>query len=145
MSEINKFCRFNLPLKIRKIFQSIAVVETQTPIIFTANIQPIAMASAFTGGGVNAVVSGWGGIVTGGPAPNHLQVMTTTTLTNSDCRSRHDAFHATLIFDHKICTFARAGKGICQGLWKLKRLFSVFHFIFIQKEILVSSFEDKKL
>jgi hypothetical protein len=74
------------------------------------------MASAATGGGVSAVVTGWGGTaITGGPAPNNLQVLTTTTLTNDDCRARHTTNNQRFVLDHKICTFTQAGQGICQG------------------------------
>jgi hypothetical protein len=52
--------------------------------------------------------------VSGGPAPNNLQVLPTTTLTNADCRARHTN-SAEFVLDHKICTFTRAGEGICQG------------------------------
>jgi len=88
------------------IANDISVVQTATVIAFNANVQAIALASAATGGGVTAVVTGWGGTaVTGGPAPNQLQILTTTTLTNADCRSRHTANNAGFVFDHKICTF----------------------------------------
>lgn len=98
------------------IFYSVSVVETQTVIIMNANVAVIPMASAATGGGVTATVSGWGGTAqTGGPLPNQLQRLTTTTLTNADCRARHTTTNAAFVFDHKICTFTRAGEGICQG------------------------------
>lgn len=74
------------------------------------------MASVATGGGVSAIVTGWGGTaVTGGPAPNNLQALTTTTLTNADCAARHTANNRPFVLDHKICTFTQAGQGICQG------------------------------
>lgn len=95
---------------------SVSVVQTENVIAFNANVQPIPLASSFTGGGVTAVVSGWGGTaVTGGPAPNNLQVLTTTTLTNADCRARHTTNNAQFVVDSKICTFTQAGQGICQG------------------------------
>jgi trypsin len=98
------------------ISNDVGVVETATVITFNANAQPIPLGNAHIGGGINAVVTGWGGTaVTGGPAPNNLQVLTTTTLTNEDCRSRHTAGNAAFVFDHKICTFTVAGQGICQG------------------------------
>lgn len=97
-------------------FFSMGAVETETTITFDGNASPIPMASTFTGGGLDAVVSGWGGTaVTGGPAPNNLQWVATTTLTNEDCRSRHTVGNSAFVFDHKICTFTMAGQGICQG------------------------------
>lgn len=76
----------------------------------------IPLASEHTAGGLSAIITGWGGTLqTGGPAPNHLQVLLTTTLTNSDCQSRHTPGNAAFVFDHKICTFTVDGEGICQG------------------------------
>jgi trypsin len=98
------------------IANDVSVVQTATVIGFNSNVQAINLGSAFVGGGVTAVVTGWGGTaVTGGPAPNNLQQLTTTTLTNADCRARHTANNAQFVFDHKICTFRQAGQGICQG------------------------------
>ena len=98
------------------LYFSVGVVQTETIISFNTNVQVISMASAATGGGVRAVVSGWGGTaITGGPAPNNLQVLTTTTLTNPDCISRHTTNNQRFVLPHKICTFTQAGQGICQG------------------------------
>lgn len=98
------------------IANDVSVVQTASTIGFTASVQPIGLGSAQVGGGVTAVVTGWGGTaVTGGPLPNQLQQLTTTTLTNADCRARHTAGNAAFVFDHKICTFRQAGQGICQG------------------------------
>lgn len=95
---------------------SVSVVQTATVIAFTGGVNAIPLASAFTGGGVTAIVTGWGGTaITGGPAPNHLQALVTSTLTNADCRARHTAANAAFVFDHKICTFTQSGQGICQG------------------------------
>lgn len=98
------------------IANDVSVVQTGTTIGFNANVASIPLGAATIGGGVTAVVSGWGGTaVTGGPLPNQLQSLTTTTLTNADCRARHTAGNAAFVFDHKICTFRQAGQGICQG------------------------------
>ncbi|CAG9805162.1 unnamed protein product [Chironomus riparius] len=98
------------------IANDVSVVETATAIAFTTNARAIPMNSATIGGGQSAVVSGWGGTtVDGGASPNTLQRLTKTTLTNADCRSRHSTANAAFVFDHKICTFTRAGQGICQG------------------------------
>ncbi|CRK91499.1 CLUMA_CG005165, isoform A [Clunio marinus] len=97
------------------ISNDVGAVETATTIVFTTYVQRIEMASEPTSGGVNAIVSGWRGTtVDGGPAPDNLQWLRTTTLTNSDCRERLGE-SAGFVFDHKICTLTRAGEGICQG------------------------------
>jgi trypsin len=98
------------------IANDVSVVQTATTIGFNTNVQAIALGSAQVGGGVTAIVTGWGGTaVTGGASPNQLQQLTTTTLTNADCRARHSTVNAAFVFDHKICTFRQAGQGICQG------------------------------
>jgi len=90
-----------------QISNDISVVQTESVIAFTANVQPIALASVATGA-QPAVFTGWGGTaVTGGPAPNQLQIMNTQILTNADCRSRHTAANAAFVFDHKICSFTQ--------------------------------------
>ncbi|KAG5681864.1 hypothetical protein PVAND_011271 [Polypedilum vanderplanki] len=98
------------------IAQDVCVIRVTSPFIFTANVRAIPYASHFTGGGVDAVVSGWGGTaVTGGPAPNNLQWIRKTTLTNADCRARMGTANERFVIDSKICTFTQAGQGICQG------------------------------
>ena len=97
------------------IANDVSVVQTATVIAFNTNVQPIALGATQIGGGVTAIVTGWGGTaVTGGPATNNLQQLTTTTLTNADCRALHSGTNAQFIFDHKICTFTQAG-GICNN------------------------------
>lgn len=93
-----------------------AVIQNQVPFIYTELVSPINLGSTHVGGGVNAIIGGWGGTGPAGPPwPNALQILTVTTLTNADCRSRHTTVNAAYIFDQKICTFTRQGEGICQG------------------------------
>ena len=73
------------------------------------------MGSIFIEAGVNAVVTGWGQTSNPGSLANTLQWATLTTITNADCRSRLAATNAARVFDTNICTFTRAGQGICNG------------------------------
>jgi trypsin len=92
----------------------ISVLQTAAPIVFNANVQPIAMGSALVGGGVTAIITGWGSTtVYGGPMSNQLQQLFTTTLTNANCRSRHTAANQQYIIDQKLCTFREPRQGIC--------------------------------
>lgn len=94
----------------------VSLVQTASVIAFTANVQAIALGSAQVGGGVSAVVTGWGATESsGGPSPNNLQQLTTMTITNADCRERYINSFAHNIFDHKICTLRPAGQGFCYG------------------------------
>jgi secreted trypsin-like serine protease len=93
----------------------ISMVQTTTTVGLTANINPAALASANTGGGVNAAVSGWGQTSHPGSAAANLQWFTTQTLTLADCRARHSVVNRQFVFDNTICTFTRAGQGNCMG------------------------------
>lgn len=89
----------------------ISLLETSTAVATTANVAPAVLGSAFTGGGVNTVASGWGQTSHPGSAAANLQFATLTTLTNADCRSRHSTVNAARVFDTTICTFTRSGQG----------------------------------
>ncbi|CRK89382.1 CLUMA_CG003136, isoform A [Clunio marinus] len=94
----------------------VSVVQTGTTIGFNSNVGAAALGSAHVGGDVAAIVTGWGGTtVDGGPLPNNLQQLTTSTLINAECRCRHMAINRNYVFDHKICTFTQPTEGICQG------------------------------
>jgi len=93
----------------------VSLVQTATPIVFTANVQAIPLASAHTGGGANSIASGWGQTTHPGSAPTILQHITVNTLTNADCQSRLGLLNAARIFDSTICTFTRVDEGMCMG------------------------------
>lgn len=105
-----------MKIVVSQNYFSVAVIQNQVPFVFTSTVSAIGLGSAFVGGGVNAVIAGWGGTgVNGPPWPNALQILTVTTLTNADCMARHTEVNRQYVFDHKICTFNRQGQGICQG------------------------------
>jgi trypsin len=64
---------------------------------------------------VTVVASGWGQTSHPGSAAATLQWLNVQTLTNADCRSRFSAANAARVFDNTICTFTRAGQGMCMG------------------------------
>lgn len=94
----------------------ISIVRTAATIAFNTNVKaiPLALTIPHTGGGVPAVVSGWGQTANPGSAAANLQYLNVSTLTNADCRDRHTASNSGKIFDHKICTLAPVG-GACMG------------------------------
>ncbi|CAO1353413.1 unnamed protein product [Diamesa hyperborea] len=94
----------------------ISVIRTATNVgISNDQVSVIPLGSIFIGAGVNAVVTGWGQTSNPGLLANTLQWATLTTITNDDCRSRFGASNAAKVFDSNICTFTRAGQGICNG------------------------------
>lgn len=97
------------------IANDVSVVQTATVIGFNANVNSIPLGATQVGA-VAAVATGWGSTATtGGPSPNNMQFLNTRTITNADCRARHNAINAQLVFDSKICAFTQAGQGVCQG------------------------------
>ncbi|XP_055692168.1 trypsin alpha-3-like [Lutzomyia longipalpis] len=97
------------------IANDVCVIQTTNPITFTNLIQPIALGSAHVGGGVAAVVSGWG--VTsfpGGSLAANLQFLNVQTITNAQC-SQSVAGSGSLIFAHKICNAGIVGRGPCSS------------------------------
>lgn len=93
----------------------ISLLQTVTAVATTANVAPAALGSAFTGGGVNAIASGWGQTSHPGSAAANLQWVTLQTLTNANCRTRFSAANAARVHDSTICTFTRVGQGTCMG------------------------------
>lgn len=51
----------------------------------------------------------------GGQAPNNLQRITTTTITNEECRARLTPQNAGRVNDKKLCTLTRSSEGNCYG------------------------------
>lgn len=89
----------------------ISVLETASNVAVTSTIAPATLGSAFVGGGVSVVASGWGQTSHPGSAAANLQFLNVQTLTNADCRSRFSAANAARVFDNTICTFTRTGEG----------------------------------
>jgi trypsin len=82
----------------------VGVIQTSTVIGFNANVATIPLGSNAVGGGVNAVITGWGG-TSGSGQSQLLQQLTVTTLTNADCRNRVPSSWRNYIFDQKLCAF----------------------------------------
>jgi len=94
----------------------IALVFTATVIAFNVNVQAIPISATIFGGAVSVQISGWGtNTQGGGQAPNNLQRMTTTTITNDECRSRFHSQNSARITDRKMCTLTRPAEGTCYG------------------------------
>jgi hypothetical protein len=95
---------------------SISLVYSATNIAMSTNVQTVALGANIVGAGVSAQISGWGSTSqTGGLTPNNLSRLPVTTISNDECRSRHNEVNANRIFDGKLCTFAQGAQGTCFG------------------------------
>lgn len=102
----------------RKLANDLSVVKTATKLIFNKQVKAIPLGSTYVGGGVKAIMTGWGSTSSSGIGypPNHLQQLKTKTLSNSECRSRFKRRDfKTRIVRQKICTLVRKGFGACRG------------------------------
>uniref|UniRef100_A0A1B0DFH7 Uncharacterized protein n=1 Tax=Phlebotomus papatasi TaxID=29031 RepID=A0A1B0DFH7_PHLPP len=94
------------------IANDVSVVQTTNAIVFNNLIQPIPLGSAFVGGGVTAVLSGWGLTSSPGSLAANLQFLHVQTLTNANCRNNIGG-NGHMVFDHKICAGGVVGQGAC--------------------------------
>ncbi|GAB0090078.1 hypothetical protein DMENIID0001_047440 [Sergentomyia squamirostris] len=93
----------------------ISCLQTRDTLTFSGTIQPLTMGDQFIGGEVQATAAGWGRVGTNLPLANHLQWLNVQTITNLACRNAHSAHNAQFVHDNTICTFTRAGEGMCNG------------------------------
>ncbi|XP_055705095.1 trypsin alpha-3-like [Phlebotomus papatasi] len=96
------------------IANDVSVVMTTATIGQTNTIRPIALGSTHVGGGVTAVLSGWGLTSSPGSLAANLQFLSKQTLTNANCQNRVGG-NGNLIFAHKICAGGVTGQGACNG------------------------------
>jgi hypothetical protein len=98
------------------LFLSISLIFTTANIVMSANVQPVPLASNMPDVGSAVKISGWGANTqTGGRIRNNLARLNTTTITNAECRSRHNETGNESIFVTKLCTFGQANQGTCFG------------------------------
>ncbi|GAB0090077.1 Peptidase S1 domain-containing protein [Sergentomyia squamirostris] len=93
----------------------VCALQTTNTITFSANVAALSMGSNHIGGGLQATAAGWGRIGANLPLANHLQWLNVQTITNQACRDAHSAINALRVHDNTICTFTRAGEGMCNG------------------------------
>ncbi|GAB0096390.1 hypothetical protein DMENIID0001_118960 [Sergentomyia squamirostris] len=92
----------------------VSVVQTSANIAQSNTIRPIALGSATVGGGVTAVLSGWGLTSSPGSLAANLQFLSQQTLTNANCQGRVGG-NGNMVFAHKICAGGVTGRGACNG------------------------------
>jgi trypsin len=95
----------------------ISLVQVESNFVFSSNVAAIQLGSTFVGGGINVVIAGFGiPDDTADVFDDNLQYLRTTTLTNSDSRSRMPYFMYDEITERTFCTFTVLGQGICRGV-----------------------------
>ncbi|KAK4873168.1 hypothetical protein RN001_015197 [Aquatica leii] len=92
----------------------IAVMKVLGPIKFTAYIQPIAVDSSFTPGGVECVHSGFGITSYPGSASNDLLYFEANVVDLNICKDIFQGLNFPVL-DSNICAFARYGIGACSA------------------------------
>lgn len=97
-----------------RLTNDISVVRVSTPFSYSAAVQPIGIGNVRIET-ATATVSGWGLTQHQGTIPNNLQTLQTAVITNEVCRSSHNIINRQFVHDNVICTFTRAGEGVCQG------------------------------
>jgi trypsin len=89
----------------------ISVVRTETPILQSATVRPIALEFDFVGTHTGATASGWGQTTHPGSAAENLQFLSVDVITNDECRSRLSLTNAARIGDSTICVSSPNGQG----------------------------------
>ena len=88
----------------------VALLEVETPITWTKNVQSIEMADAEVPSGADVIVSGWGRLYTGGPIPHHLQYNVLKALSTKECGNA-----INMGYDSLICLAHEQNNGVCNG------------------------------
>lgn len=95
----------------KKDLNDLALLELETPLVFSENIQAIPLESEEIPIGSEIVISGWGRLADDNVvSPNHLQFNTVKTIGKLKCATQ------TLLFsDSLLCLGHTQGNGACNG------------------------------
>lgn len=88
------------------------MVIVDDPIVLGDKVKVVALNYGAVGGGIDAVITGWGMTKYPGSGSNILQVLKVKTITNKQCIS--DAPSSAQIIDAHLCTYTKVGEGACQ-------------------------------
>uniref|UniRef100_A0A1B0CNV3 Putative trypsin-like serine protease n=1 Tax=Lutzomyia longipalpis TaxID=7200 RepID=A0A1B0CNV3_LUTLO len=93
----------------------IALLETETPIVFNDLVQPAVLSERVIPEGMEALLTGWGQLEYPGSVSRTLQALRMVTMTNEECHERHSIdVYSPPIRDSNICAF-RENAGACMG------------------------------
>jgi len=85
-------------------------------VTFRTDIQPACLPpkANYAAANKDAVVSGWGTLISGGSTPDVLHEVTVRTMTNSKCKGSSTVYSSSQITGAMLCASA-SGKDSCQG------------------------------
>jgi secreted trypsin-like serine protease len=100
-----------------KIDNDVALLKLKTKLTFSSDLQPICLSSADKDtdfNGIDAQVSGWGTLRSGGSSPDVMHKVTVPMVTTAQCKS---AYGSSQILPGMICAgyLNEGGKDSCQG------------------------------
>merc|ERR1711973_81221 len=102
----------------RTVNNDYSVLTLCEEVEFTDKISPVCLPSAQGVGaqyeGVNAVVSGWGTLSSGGSSPNTLREVVVKTMSRKKCCASNTAYSCKKITGSMLCA-SNPGKDSCQG------------------------------
>lgn len=118
VSQIHQHNKYN---SFRRL-NDVAIIRTVRPIVLTDTVRTVAIASMTSRNGINAVVAGWGRSRQNVNMVNEAQQLrkvTTTTMSNAECKRRYLAKNKPAMADNigvgNVCTLMHPGKGVCTG------------------------------
>ncbi|CAH0686479.1 unnamed protein product [Spodoptera exigua] len=105
------------------IKHDIGIVVTSTNVVLNNLVQTVPVTYDYIGGGVAAILAGWGRIRAGGSLSRELLELRTNTLDGADCMIRAARASITLNMAYapgvdphvEVCAFHSAGFGACNG------------------------------
>ncbi|XP_022827049.1 chymotrypsin-1-like [Spodoptera litura] len=108
---------------IRTIKHDIGVLITSTIVVLNNLVQTVPVTYDYIGGGVEAILGGWGRIRAGGSLSRELLELRTTSLDGADCMIHAARLSVVLRMRHvppvdphvEVCAFHSAGFGACNG------------------------------
>jgi secreted trypsin-like serine protease len=118
VSEITMFPGYQSP----EFGKDVALLKLSTPLTLSANVTPIGIVTAadaaagLTNPGVNATVTGWGTLSSGGNSPDQLQEVTVPLISNADANAAYQPEGITITGDQLGAgLIGIGGKDSCQG------------------------------
>uniref|UniRef100_A0A1L8DQC9 Putative trypsin-like serine protease n=1 Tax=Nyssomyia neivai TaxID=330878 RepID=A0A1L8DQC9_9DIPT len=99
----------------QSLTEDIALLQTETSIMFNDLVQPVVLSDREISEGVEALLTGWGQLQYPGSVSHTLQALKMVTMTNEECKEKHSVdIYSPPIRNSNICAF-RENAGACMG------------------------------